>query len=152
MADERPVARTKHCELSLDQLAEIQPGLGRLMPEVSERFWILYYAAKEGNWGLAQYQLNGVRNLLRIGAITRPKMANYLNSFSQGHLSAVEKAIAARDLASFEQAYQKAVEGANAYHNATGHAEIEWKLPPDPPQHLELRPRQAKDTPNDSSQ
>src|SRR5437879_10741944 len=77
MADERPVARTKHCELSLDQLAEIQPGLGRLMPEVSERFWILYYAAKEGNWGLAQYQLNGVRNLLRIGAVTRPKMANY---------------------------------------------------------------------------
>ena len=68
------------------------------------------------------------------------------------YLSAVEKAIAARDLASFEQAYQKAVEGANAYHNATGHAEIEWKLPPDPPQHLELRPRQAKDTPNDSGQ
>src|SRR5205807_510158 len=38
MADERPVARTKHGELSLDQLAEIQPGLGRLMPESSGSF------------------------------------------------------------------------------------------------------------------
>lgn len=150
MAEEKIMARTKHGEISLDQLAEIQPGLGRLMPEISERFWILYYAAKGGNWELAQYQLNGVRNLLRIGAITRPKMANHLNAFSQGHLSPVEKAIAARDVAGFEHAYQKAVEGANAYHVATNHAEIEWKLPPDPPLHLELGPAPAKAKPRHS--
>lgn len=144
MADEKPVAKTKHGELSLDQLAEIQPGLGRLMPEISERFWILYYAAKGGNWELAQYQLNGVRNLLRIGSVTRPKMANYLHAFSQGHLGAVEKAILAQDFSAFEQTYHKAVEGANSYHAATGHTDIRWKLPPTPPAHLDLGPTPNK--------
>lgn len=147
MADEKFVAKTKHGELSLDQLAEIQPGLGRLMPEISERFWILYYAATGGNWELAQYQLSGVRNLLRIGGITRPKMANSSNAFSQGHLSAVEQAINAQDVSAFEQAYQKAIEGANSYHAATGHTEIRWTLPPTPPAHLDLGPTSSKKEP-----
>ena len=37
MADEKPiVGRTKHGELTLDQIAELQPGLGTLMREVSD--------------------------------------------------------------------------------------------------------------------
>ncbi|MCZ7626382.1 MAG: hypothetical protein M5R38_11860 [Candidatus Methylomirabilis sp.] len=57
MADEEPiVGRTKHGELTLDQIAELQPGLGQLMPLMSERYWICYYAAKGGNWALAAYQ------------------------------------------------------------------------------------------------
>lgn len=41
----RPVARAKHGDLSLDQIAEIQPGMARLMLEVSERYWSSWYAA-----------------------------------------------------------------------------------------------------------
>ena len=54
MADDKPpVGRTKHGELTLDQIAELQPGLGTLMRDISDRYWIAYYAAKGGNWKLA---------------------------------------------------------------------------------------------------
>ncbi|HYY90410.1 MAG TPA: hypothetical protein VE955_00310 [Candidatus Dormibacteraeota bacterium] len=49
-------SRRKHGELSLEQLGEAQHGMAHLMKEVGERYHILYYAAKGGNWKLAQSQ------------------------------------------------------------------------------------------------
>ena len=43
--------------LSMDDLALIQPGLARLMPDIGQRYWKLYYAAKAGNWVMAKFQL-----------------------------------------------------------------------------------------------
>ena len=34
MTDEKLVAKTKHGELTLDQLAEVQPGMARVMKEI----------------------------------------------------------------------------------------------------------------------
>ena len=42
-------------ELTLDELALMQPGMDRLMAEVGPRAHRLYYAAKAGNWRLADY-------------------------------------------------------------------------------------------------
>lgn len=136
------MGRTRHGELSLDQLAELQPGLGQLMPQISQRYWILYYAARGGNWALAHYQLRGIRGLMRIGETTRPKMAKFLRAFQEGHLGAIEKAIEARDWADFEKAYGEGIKGANSYHATTGHPEVVWQLPPTPPEHLVLTPIQ----------
>ncbi len=37
---EEPIrGRSRHVELRIDQLVELQPGLGRLMPEVSRRLF-----------------------------------------------------------------------------------------------------------------
>ena len=135
-----PVGRTRHAEFTLDQIAEMQPGLGMLMPQVSDRYWIMYYAAKEGNWPLARHQLHEMEGLLKLGATTRPKMAQYLNAFIQGHLSGIERAIKQEDFSAFQTAYQHGIQGANAYHQETGHREIVWQLPADPPQHLVLKP------------
>jgi hypothetical protein len=135
-----PVGRSRHGELTLDQIAELQPGLGRLMPDVSERYWILYYAARGGNWGLARYCVQQIRALFRVGATTRPQMRRYLEAFDQGHLGAIDEAIAKQDFAAFEVAYRKGIDGANAFHAATNHPEIVWQLPPNPPQHLYLGP------------
>jgi hypothetical protein len=143
MADQEPiVGKTRHGELTLDQMASMQPGLNRLMPEISERYWILYYAAQGGNWTLAHYQLRSVRNLFKIGEQTRPKMASYLAAFDQGHLGAVEHAIEAKDWAAFDQAYQASITGLNKMHAATDHGYIVWKLPAEPPQHLDLGPQE----------
>ena len=46
---EQQVAHTPHTDITIDQLGEMQPGLARLMAELSDRYWILYYAAKAGN-------------------------------------------------------------------------------------------------------
>jgi hypothetical protein len=138
---DQPKGRTKHTELSLDQIASMQPGLGRLMPEVSQRYHIAYYAARGGNWGLARHQLRELAGLLQLGAVTRPKYETQLTAFQRVHVTALLEAVDRHDVASFEQAFHRATEVANIYHQATGHPEIIWRLPPTPPEHLELAPQ-----------
>jgi hypothetical protein len=139
MAD-TPVGRTKHGELTLDQLAELQPGLGTLMRDISDRYWILYYAADGGNWDLAAYQLRGLRSLYQKGATTRPKYAGMLESYSKKIFDPLEKHIAAKDFLAFGAVYQEGIELANQMHVASHHGEVIWKLPSNPPQHLKLTP------------
>ena len=141
MPDEKPVvARTKHGELTLDQIAELQPGLGTLMRDVSDRYWIAYYAAKGGNWELAAYQLRGVRSLFKKGVMTRPKYKGMLENYTKKILDPLEQQVAAKNFAEFEKTYRAGIDLANTMHKATDHPEIVWKLPPSPPQHLDLGP------------
>ncbi len=110
------------------------------MPEIGRRYWILYYAAKAGHWPLSQYQVNQIRHALSVGSILRPKHARRLEAFSQAILGRIETAISGQDWAAFKDAYLKGIANANANHLATGHGEIVWRLPPDPPQDLDLSP------------
>ena len=139
--DARPVGRTKHGELNLDQLAEIQPGLADLMPQVAERYWIAFYAARGGNWALAAYQLRHLAQLLRRGALTRPKHAANLATYEEVSIGPLMAAIKAKDFASFERAYREATDAANQLHRYLGHPDIVWRLPARPPEHLDLGPQ-----------
>lgn len=135
------IGRTKHGEFTLDQIADMQPGLGMLMPQISDRYWIMYYAAQGGNWGLAAYQLHEMTGLLKLGATTRPKWGKYINAFIKGHISAMQAAINEEDFSTFDIAYRSGINAANVYHVETGHGEIIWELPPDPPKHLSMQPK-----------
>jgi hypothetical protein len=139
MTDDKPtVIHTKHGDLTLEQIAELQPGLATLMREVSERYWIAYYAARGGNWALAAYQLRATRKRFADGAVTRPKHKAMLESYTKQILDPLLQQCEARDFAAFEQAYHAGIALANQMHIATKHGEIIWKLPPRPPEHLEL--------------
>jgi len=136
--EQQPVAHTSHTEMTLDQLGGIQPGLARLMAEVSDRYWILYYAAKGGNWKLAALQSSELEKALRIGEITRPKYTAHMEAFIKGPLTAMNRAIEERDWDAFETVYKTGIITANAYHRAWNHEEIFWQLPDEPPKHLRL--------------
>jgi hypothetical protein len=141
MPDEKPiVGRTKHGELTLDQIAELQPGLGALMRDVSDRYWIAYYAAKGGNWELAAYQLRGIRSLFGKGNLTRPKYKGMIGNFTTKVLDPLDQHVAGKNFAEFEKTYMAGINLANKMHAATDHGEIVWKLPSNPPQHLDLGP------------
>ena len=43
------VGKTKHGEITIDELAQLQPGLGKLMDDMSTRFTYMYHSAKGGN-------------------------------------------------------------------------------------------------------
>lgn len=131
---------SKHGELTIDQLVELQPGLGRLMPEISRRYWILFYAAQGENWPLAAYQWRQLRHLFTMGSLTRPKRAKDLQAFLAGAMKTLETAIDARDWGLFEQAYREGINLANRFHESTGHGEIRWKLPDEPPMDFDLGP------------
>ena len=138
MTSEQPLAHTSHTEITLDQLGEIQPGLARLMVEVSDRYWILYYAGQGGNWKLAALQSSELEKVLKIGIITRPKYKPHLDAFVKGPLTAINRAIEERDWKAFESAYKSGIITANAYHREWDHEEIVWQLPDEPPKHLKL--------------
>ena len=137
---EPPTGRSQHAELTLDQIVALQPGLGQLMPQVADRYWISYYAARAGNWPLAAYQLRELVGLLRRGALTRPKYRADLLAFEGSQMDALLRAVAAEDITAFERAFREGSEVANAYHRSTGHPEIVWRLPMRPPEHLDLTP------------
>ena len=122
-------AKTPHGEVSIDQLAEIQPGMAKIMKDVGERFADTYFAAKGGNWKLAAHQLNQVRGGFKIAKVTRPKFIEDLNTFDAEYLLPIFKAIQAKDWSAFESAFAKGVEGTDFYHDKTGHPYIRFVLP-----------------------
>ena len=146
LAEEKKVTtiKTKHGEMTLEQLAEVQPGMARLMKEVGERYHILYYAAKGGNWLLAQHELNQVTALLRAGSTLRPKYSTDLTNFAREYLNPISEAIRSKDWKNFEDLYKKGVDGSNVYHEKYDYGYIRYVLPKNPPEFYDLRPYEKK--------
>ncbi len=132
-----------HREMTIEDLVTIQPGLGRIMPEIGARTWKLYYAAKEHNWTMAKFQYKEIKGLMELGAFTRPKHEDALNQFLEENWKPIADAIESQDFAAFETAFNKSIEAANAFHELKEKPYIVWKLPAAPPPDLDLRPRGA---------
>jgi hypothetical protein len=148
MSDEKPADELKklgvwsgHRNMTVEDIARLQPGLGRIMPEIGQRTWKLYYAAKAKNWPLAAFQAKEITGLMELGAFTRPKHADALNQYIEKNWKPLQEAIARKDWAGFEAAFRKAVKAANAYHVLKDKPYIIWKLPQTPPPDLDVRPR-----------
>ncbi len=140
MPDDAPIGHTRHGDLTLDQIADLQPGLGRLMLEVSDRYWITWHAARGGNWGLAAYELRNMRKTLLAGGVTRPKYAPDLEAYDRETMAPLAAAIKARDWEAFQTSFDAATAEANRYHEARGFPYLVWQLPPEPPAHLRIFP------------
>ena len=140
------LVRTKHAELSLEQIAELLPGTGEVMQSVALCWWKCAYAARGGNWPLAAYFARRVRGLQRDLAVLRPKHREQLEEFERGVLAEVFRAIERRNADGFDRAFQSATDLANAMHVQTGHGYIRWVLPPDPPADLDLRAEVSSQT------
>ena len=102
--------------MTLDDMATIQPGLARIMPEIGARTWKLYYAAKAQNWPMAKFQYKEIRGLMELGAFMRPNHEEALNQFLEENWRPLETAIEQQDFTAFEAAFHAAIEMANAYH------------------------------------
>jgi hypothetical protein len=104
--------------LTLEQLSEIQPGLGTIMIEYGHRMSALWFAAQAGNWDFAQYQLTEMREIQEVGETTRPARAPALKSFESSFLDPLEEQIKAKDKTKFESAYNSAIQGCNSCHGS----------------------------------
>jgi hypothetical protein len=125
--------RTKHTELTLEDLAGLLPGTGEVMASVSRVFANLWFAADGGNWDLAAFYFRRTRSLLRGLAVSRPKYAAQLEAFEADHLERLMAAIAGRDRDGFRERYQVAVAEVNRLHVETGYPYIRWRRPETPP-------------------
>jgi hypothetical protein len=125
-------------ELTIDELAAMQPGMDRLMAEVGPRMHRLYYAASAGNWRLAQYFYNSVVKQLRLSAFSRPKYEAEMAAYLDQDCEPVRLALKERDADAFAHAYAAMVERGNHYHEVFGKPYIGWKTPTSPPEDLDL--------------
>jgi hypothetical protein len=139
---EKIVVKTKHGELTLEQLAEVQPGLARLMKEIGDRFHVLYHAAKGGNWKLAEHEQKVTISILKVGATLRPKYHQDINTFIQSHLHPLGESMKAKDWKRFENAYNDAVDETNKLHEKYGYGFIQYKVSKDPPSYYDLSPHE----------
>ncbi|HVH19861.1 MAG TPA: hypothetical protein VNF72_16295 [Myxococcota bacterium] len=128
-------------EMGIDAIALVQPGLARIMPEIGQRTWKLYYAAKAKNWPMALFQWKETKALFELGAFMRPKHAAAIEEYLRDSWPPLEKAIKAEDLDGFLSAFDRAIDDANAWHEKKEKPYIRWKVPSVPPPDLDLEPR-----------
>ncbi len=141
-AEPTPTPPPARRQLTLEDLNRLAPGLGTIMPEIGTRCWKLYYAAKAGNWTMAQFQVGEIQGLMLRGAFTRPAYESDLKSYIEESWSKVRESVASQDFAAFDTAFRAAIDMANDYHDGVGRGYIVWKLPEMPPPDLDLTPRQ----------
>ncbi len=134
-------AATKHGALTVDEIGEMQPGAARLMAELGQRYWVLYYAAREGNWELARYMERQSEKLLTILGKVRPRYAADVEAFVKGDFASVAAAIESRDWAAFESAYRRGISDSDVYHAKYNKGFVRFRLPDHPPEWFDLAAR-----------
>ncbi len=132
---------TKHAALTVDEIAEMLPGAARLMDELARRYWVLYYAAKEGNWELARYMEKESEKTLAILAKVRPKYAADVDAFLREDVAPLARSIEARDWAAFDAAFRQGIAASDTYHAKYNKGFLRFRLPDRPPDWFDLRPR-----------
>src|SRR5262249_1905434 len=133
-------------DMTIEDMAVIQPGLARIMPEIGARTWKLYYAAKFDNWPMAKFQYKEIKGLFQLGAFMRPKHEDAINQYLAENWQKLEAPLEAKDFAAFEKEFHECIDMANAYHELKEKPYIRWKLPEAPPPDMDLLPRGAKKT------
>ena len=137
---DRVVGRTKHGAVSVDDLAELAPGMADLMETFARRYWTLYYAARGGNWDLARYEWREGQKLLEASTKTRPKYAADIEEFLAGPYAGLGAALDSGTWSEVEAAYRVAVRESDRYHEKWSKAFIRFRLPVRPPEGLDLGP------------
>jgi hypothetical protein len=139
MTDEVRI-QTEENELTLQEMSEALPDTPVIMTRIGESWWHLFYAARGGNWSLADYYLRRVRKLEDTLAVLRPKHRERLLTFRSTALPEVIVALDIQDFGRFEKAFHEATRIANQLHAESGYPYIKWTLPVDAPVGLELGP------------
>lgn len=142
-----PVGRTRHGELSLDALAELQPGMSEYMIAMAQRYHVMAYAVRGGNYELGRFQLRGIRKIFRQAAKTRPKYREALEQFAREYLDPIDAAMVARSREAFEHALQASVLAGDAAHQQWGYAYIRYRIPGAPPVGYVMSPDESEAPP-----
>lgn len=127
-------------EQQLKTLADIQEAAGSVMMEYSARYTNLYYAAKGGNWGLANYMLKEQREIQEVAETTRPQFAEGLKAFESAYLVPLQKTIEEKDFKAFKTAFNRGIEGCNSCYASHGFPFIKFQLPKRPYAPLSMKP------------
>lgn len=111
--------RISALEARVKTLEALSPGLGEFMLGFQMHFAKAYFAAEDGNWDLAKFELGELKEAADGAEASRPEDAAAIQGFVSGSLAPVQAAVKAKDKAAFETAYRNAVAACNACHAST---------------------------------
>src|SRR5207245_9120018 len=120
---------TKHGALTVDEIAAMQPGMARLMDELSRRYWTLFYAAKARNWELASYMAKEAQKILKTASVARPKYSDDIAAFVRDTFGSITAAIESKDWSAFEKAYRKGISECDRLQDKYNKSFLELALP-----------------------
>jgi hypothetical protein len=114
------------------------PGLGEFMTATQLRHAKLWFAGKAGNWALAAYEVDEIKEGLEDVARLYPTheqtpVAEMIKTIIDPRLERLEKAIEAKGGAQFIAAFDDLTNGCNACHAAAGKPFIRIQRPSEPP-------------------
>jgi hypothetical protein len=105
--------------LSAAVLTAINPGLSSYMMEAAKRLGRSWFAAQDGNWDEAAFEIREAREVLDHGAIrgsSNQARQQAINAFNTGFFDPLIVAAQAGDKAAYEAGYNSAIQGCNACH------------------------------------
>jgi hypothetical protein len=108
----------------IDDIKGVIPKFAVPMREVGDRFQNMYFAAKEGNWGLAAYMSKYMNGAMKPASLTKPAEYAMWQQFYENTFAPVNKAIQAQDWKAFEKEYTAVINECNGCHDSTGYGFI----------------------------
>jgi hypothetical protein len=127
-------------------LKEVVLGQSHAMIDVGWHMANLWFAAKEGHWALAGFEVSEVRNRIRWTVRINPSVKGpdgnpvdpkgIFDGIDTSALPALEKTVDAKDAAAFESAYRGMIESCYSCHKAAGQPYLRPIVPQAPPQSI----------------
>jgi hypothetical protein len=115
-----------------------EPGLGEFMTATQLRHAKLWFAGKAGNWALAAYEVDEIKEGLEDAAKLHPThdgvpVADMIKTIIDPKIEPLEKAIQGKSGAQFIAAFDELTKGCNSCHAAAGKPFIRIQRPSEPP-------------------
>lgn len=101
-------------------LERLKTSFTGFMPEVSERFHVMHSAGEQGDWAVAQHELNELKRLTEMVEVVDKKFGPLFKGFLSGHWQRFERAIEHKNVKDFRQALVQTVASCNQCHVAAG--------------------------------
>ncbi len=108
----------------LNNLIQVMPGASVIMLQMGERYRNLYWAAKQGKWKFAEYQIEEMQDLIQMLMITRPKRAKTATKFMQTAFTLFPAALKEKNWQQFSAAFENMQKQCMICHVANDHAFI----------------------------
>ena len=117
-------------EEKLKKIIKVIPSTSDIMFQMGERYKNLYWAAKQGKWDFAEYQLEEMESLLKTLMITRPKRKETARNFLDYGFNGYEDAIKNKDWGAFQKTFNNMRQACEHCHKQNRHAFITLQKTP----------------------
>lgn len=113
------------------------PGLEQFMNVILIEHNKLWFAAEARNWPLAEYELGEIKEIMGdvqdlVPTFKNLPLADMLDAVITKEITALEKAIEAKDYKGFTAGYDKLIQACNACHQGTENGFVVIKRPTQP--------------------